>query len=199
MKTLTTPQAKAANTVPSGPQTAIALGKFANQSPYMRGLFSTGIDQLGSQAQTILLTHLQQSQRYRVLDRANTAETQREALLQNKPQTRQGAAFVISGDVTAFGRKEVGDQQLFGLLGRGKTQVAFANVTLHLVDTETQELIHSTQGAGEVSLSEREVLGFGGTAGYDASLNGKVLDLAIREAVDALVTYTDSHAGAATP
>ena len=199
MKTLTAPQAKAASTAPSGPQTAVALGKFANQSPYMRGLFSSGIDQLGLQAQTILLTHLQQSQRYRVLDRTNTQETQREALLQNKTQTLQGAAFVISGDVTAFGRKEVGDQQLFGLLGRGKTQVAFANVTLHIVDTATQEIIHSTQGAGEVSLSEREVLGFGGTAGYDASLNGKVLDLAIREAVDALVAYTDSRAGSATP
>jgi curli biogenesis system outer membrane secretion channel CsgG len=31
------------------------------------------------------------------------------------------------------------------------------------------------------------VLGFGGTADYDSTLNGKVLDLAIREAVDRLV------------
>ena len=30
-------------------------------------------------------------------------------------------------------------------------------------------------------------MGFGGTASYDATLNGKVLDLAIREAVDRLV------------
>jgi curli biogenesis system outer membrane secretion channel CsgG len=36
-------------------------------------------------------------------------------------------------------------------------------------------------------LSNREVLGFGGSAGYDSTLNGKVLDLAIREAVDRLV------------
>ena len=32
-----------------------------------------------------------------------------------------------------------------------------------------------------------EIVGFGGTASYDATLNGKVLDLAIREAVDRLV------------
>jgi len=36
-------------------------------------------------------------------------------------------------------------------------------------------------------LSNREVLGFGGTAGYDSTLNGKVLDLAIREAINRLV------------
>jgi curli biogenesis system outer membrane secretion channel CsgG len=43
------------------------------------------------------------------------------------------------------------------------------------------------QGAGEYALSNREIVGFGGTAGYDSTLNGKVLDLAIREAVDRLV------------
>jgi curli biogenesis system outer membrane secretion channel CsgG len=30
------------------------------------------------------------------------------------------------------------------------------------------------------------VIGFGGTSGYDSTLNGKVLDLAIREALDRL-------------
>jgi len=36
------------------------------------------------------------------------------------------------------------------------------------------------------------VLGFGGTSGYDATLNGKVLDLAIREAVNNLVAGIES-------
>jgi curli biogenesis system outer membrane secretion channel CsgG len=43
-------------------------------------------------------------------------------------------------------------------------------------------------------LSEREILGFGSTASYDATLNGKVLDLAIREAVDRLVAGLDGGA-----
>jgi len=43
------------------------------------------------------------------------------------------------------------------------------------------------QGAGEYSLSNREVIGFGSTSSYDSTLNGKVLDLAIREAVNNLV------------
>ncbi|MNQ99669.1 putative lipoprotein [compost metagenome] len=89
--------------------------------------------------------------------------------------------------MTAFGRKVTGDQQLFGILGRGKEQVAYAKVDLNVVDTTTSEVVYSASGAGEFSLSNREVVGFGGTAGYDSTLNGKVLDLAIREAVDRLV------------
>src|SRR5690606_3749570 len=88
---------------------------------------------------------------------------------------------------TAFGRKVTGDQQLFGILGRSKEQVAYAKVDLNVVDVATSEVVYSTSGAGEYALSNREVIGFGGTAGYDSTLNGKVLDLAIREAVDRLV------------
>ena len=36
------------------------------------------------------------------------------------------------------------------------------------------------------------MIGFGGTASYDSTLNGKVLDLAIREAVNVLVSNIDS-------
>lgn len=96
--------------------------------------------------------------------------------------------------MTEFGRKDVGDKQLFGILGRGKTQIAYAKVNLNIINTNTSEVVFSSQGAGEYSLSEREVIGFGGTAGYDSTLNGKVLDLAIREAVNNLVTGIDSGA-----
>jgi curli biogenesis system outer membrane secretion channel CsgG len=80
------------------------------------------------------------------------------------------------------------------LLGRGSTQIAYAKATLNLVNVETSEVVFSSQGAGQYSLSEREVIGFGGTAGYDSTLNGKVLDLVIREAVQKLVTGIDSGA-----
>jgi len=50
------------------------------------------------------------------------------------------------------------------------------------------------QGAGEYELSNREIIGFGGTAGYDSTLNGKVLGLAIREAVNNLVNGLESGA-----
>lgn len=106
----------------------------------------------------------------------------------------KGADFVVTGDVTEFGRKEVGDHQLFGLLGRGKSQVAYAKVALNIVNISTSEVVFSSQGAGEYALSNREIIGFGGTASYDSTLNGKVLDLAVREAVNKLVAAIDSGA-----
>ena len=178
----------------SGARQPISVGKFDNRSSYMRGLFSDGVDRLGGQAKTILITHLQQSNRFNVLDRDNMEEIRQESAIAQKAQQLRGADFVVTGDVTEFGRKEVGDHQLFGILGRGKTQVAYAKVNLNIVNVRTSEVVFSSQGAGEYSLSNREVIGFGGTASYDSTLNGKVLDLAIREAVNNLVNGIDSGA-----
>ena len=180
-------QVTSAGTSYSGPKNPISVGKFDNRSTFLRGLFSDGVDRLGSQAKTILVTHLQQSNRFVVLDRENMTEIQQEAKLRNKDQKLKGAQFVLTGDVTEFGRKETGDQQLFGILGRGKTQVAYSKVSINVVNVLTSEVIFSVQGAGEYALSNREIIGFGGTASYDSTLNGKVLDLAIREAVNRLV------------
>ena len=178
----------------NGPRTAVSVGKFDNRSSFLRGVFSDNVDRLGGQAQTILVTHLQQSRRFSVLDRTNMTEIKEEAAIQKKVQTLKGADYVMTGDVTEFGRKDVGDKQLFGILGRGRTQIAYAKVNLNIVNTLTSEVVFSSQGAGEFSLSEREVIGFGGTAGYDSTLNGKVLDLAIRDAVNNLVSGIDSGA-----
>ena len=184
----------AASRAYTGARTPISVGKFDNRSSFMRGIFSDGVDRLGSQAKTILITHLQQTNRFNVLERENMSEIKQEAALNKVEQKLKGARFVVTGDVTEFGRKEVGDHQLFGILGRGKQQVAYAKVALNVVDVKTSEVVYSAQGAGEYSLSNREVVGFGSTASYDSTLNGKVLDLAIREAVDNLVGGVESGA-----
>lgn len=178
----------------TGARVPMAVGKFDNRSSYMRGIFSDGVDRLGGQAKTILITHLQQTNRFNVLDRDNMGEIQQEAALKGQAQKLKGADFVVTGDVTEFGRKETGDHQLFGILGRGKTQVAYAKVALNIVNISTSEVVYSTQGAGEYALSNREVIGFGGTASYDSTLNGKVLDLAMREAVNRMVEAIDTGA-----
>jgi len=178
----------------TGARSALAVGKFDNRSSYARGLFSDGVDRLGGQAKTILITHLQQSNRFNVMDRDNLEEAKRETGLTGKTQNIKGADFVVTGDVSEFGRKEVGDHQLFGILGRGKSQIAYAKVTLNIVNAQTSEVVYAAQGAGEYALSNREIIGFGGTASYDSTLNGKVLDLAIREAVNRLVEGIDAGA-----
>lgn len=193
-RSLVAPKTMASTQPSNGVRNPISIGKFDNRSSFLRGIFTDGVDRLGSQAKTILITHLQQTNRFRVLDRENMTETREEAALNKSTQKLTGARFVITGDVTEFGRKEVGDRQLFGILGRGKQQIAYAKVALNVVDVQTSEVVFSSQGAGEYSLSNREVIGFGGTASYDSTLNGKVLDLAIRDSVDALVAGIDSGA-----
>jgi curli biogenesis system outer membrane secretion channel CsgG len=170
------------------------VGKFDNRTNYLRGVFSDGVDRLGGQAKTILVSHLQRSGRFAVMDRENLTEAAQEAAFGAQIRKIQGARYVVTGDVTAFGRKVTGDRQLFGILGRGKEQLAYAKVDLNVVDVSTSEVVYSASGAGEYALSNREVVGFGSTAGYDSTLNGKVLDLAIREAVDALVAAIDQGA-----
>jgi curli biogenesis system outer membrane secretion channel CsgG len=171
----------------AGIRNSIAVGKFDNRSSYLRGIFSDGIDRLGGQAKTILIGHLQETGRFNVMDRDNMEGIAQEAKISGKQQNLQGADFIITGDVVEFGRKETGDQQLFGILGSGKKQTAYSKVTLNIVDIVTSQVVYSVSGAGEYALSNREVIGFGGSAGYDSTLNGKVLDLAVREAVDRLV------------
>jgi len=186
-RALTPETVPSSKTVYQGVKHVLVVGKFQNRSAYMRGIFSDGFDQLGSQAKTILKTHLQQSGRFNVVDRENMDEIALEAKLRGAQQQLQGAQAVLTGDVTEFGRRTTGDTQLFGILGYGKKQVAYTKVALNLVDVKTSRIIYSVQGAGEYELSNREIVGFGSSAGYDATLNGKVLNLAIMEAVNNLV------------
>lgn len=186
-RALTPETVPSSKTIYQGVKHVLVVGKFQNRSAYMRGIFSDGFDQLGSQAKTILKTHLQQSGRFDVVDRENMDEIALEAKLRGAQQQLQGAQVVLTGDVTEFGRRTTGDSQLFGILGYGKKQVAYTKVALNLVDVKTSRIIYSVQGAGEYELSNREIIGFGSTAGYDATLNGKVLNLAIMEAVNNLV------------
>ncbi len=196
-RTLEVAKVASAGTPYNGTRSPISVGKFDNRSNFMRGIFTDGVDRLGSQAKTILITHLQQTGRFNVLDRANIDEIKQEAGYSKATQNIKGASYVITGDITEFGRKETGDKQLFGLLGRGKSQVAYAKVALNVVNVQTSEVVFSSQGAGEYSLDSREIVGFGGTSSYDSTLNGKVLDLAMREAINNLVGGIQS--GAWTP
>lgn len=171
----------------NGPKYTLVVGSFDNRSRYNRGIFSDGNDRLGSQAKTILKSHLQMTNRFKIVDRDNMETLKQESGYKGTQQSIAGADIALTGDVVEFGRKSTGDKQLFGILGSGKQQIAYSKVALNLVDTKTSTILYSTQGAGEYKLSTREVAGFGSNAGYDATLNGKVLNLAITEAINRLV------------
>ncbi|HYC00554.1 MAG TPA: CsgG/HfaB family protein [Candidatus Limnocylindrales bacterium] len=186
-RSLAPPAVASHGTAYSGPRYKLVIGKFQNRSTYMQGIFSDGTDRLGSQAKTALMGHLQQTGRFTLVDRANMDEIAFEADVSGRRQQLTGAEVAVTGDVTEFGRRNTGDVQAFGLLGAGAKQTAYAKVVLNIVDVRTSQVLYSAFGAGEYALSNREIAGFGSTAGYDATLNGKVLDLAIREAVNRLV------------
>ena len=184
---LATPTVAAAYRPYFGPKWRVVLGGFKNESPYMRGLFSDGTDRLGNQTRTILKNHLIQSGRFVVLERENLANLAREAKIGGTEQKLWAGEVLITGAVTEFGRRETGSHALGGLLGRSRTQAAYAKVALSVVDVKTSRSLFATQGAGECSLSQSEFLGFGGSAGYDSTLNGKVLNVAVMEAVRKLI------------
>src|SRR3546814_8718074 len=99
-------QVTSAGTPYQGPRSPISVGKFDNQSSFMRGVFSDGVDRVGNQAKTILVSHLQQSGRFNVLDRTNMGEIGQEAALKGQAQTIKGADYVITGDVSEFRSEE---------------------------------------------------------------------------------------------
>lgn len=192
-RVIQTEQVRASSTAFIGEKAIVSIGKFSNRTNYQSGVFSDGEDRLGNQAKSILASHLHQSNRFSVLDRENITEMRQESGFKSEALDTKGAKYIITGGVTEFGRKNVGDQQFFGLLGKGKSQIAYARVTITVVDVASSSVVFSTDGAGEYQLSSREVVGFGGTAGYDSTLNGKVLDLAIRNAVDSVSSAIDNN------
>lgn len=177
----------AVNTACGMNKPAISVGRFNNQSTFNNGIFSEGEDRLGNQAQTLLIADLTQSGCFTMLERSNMSALAQERKISNSAAQLKGAQYVITGDITEFGRKTTGDHQLFGILGSGKQQVAYAKVNINVVDVKTSQVVYTASGAGEYSLSNREIIGFGGTAGYDSTLNGKVLSLAIRNGVNNLI------------
>ena len=172
---------------PEGPTARVTIGQFVNRSTYMNGIFADGADRLGSQAQQILVTHLSQSPSFLVLDRRNMQALAEEAGYTGTQRKTTGADAVITGAVTEFGRKETGTRSLGGLIHKTKTQTLYAKVSLSVVDVRTSEVRRTYQGAGEYALTNKEVLGVGGYAGYDSTLADKVLNLAIMEAVGSMV------------
>ncbi|XP_003738625.1 uncharacterized protein LOC100905029 [Galendromus occidentalis] len=103
------------------------------------------------------------------------------------------AKTLLETDLQQTNRFDVMDRDNLSQLKK-KTTVAYAKVNLNIVDSVTSQVVFSTQGAGNYELSTNEVVGFGYGSSYDSTLNGKVLDLAIREAVNRLVEAIDTHA-----
>ncbi len=185
--------------LPAGERMTIAVARFTNESIYGSGLFTDASgDRLGKQAADLLARHLLATQRFTVAERQDLGKLRAEAELMglNEEQSRKnllGVEALILGSVAELGRDTTGG---IWLLGKAKTQRARARVVLRLVDPKTGQVFYTEEGAGEATLSASSTLGFGGTAGFDSTLEGKAIDAAIVNMMNNVVKTLDARRGA---
>lgn len=151
-----------------GPKLKIAVTEFSNSTPY-------GQRRLGQNISSILITELSNTNRFIILEREQLDSVMDEARLSMSGLTGDqmeelelvGADYLIIGDVTKFAVSTEGQRSL---ASRSKVQKAEAAVDIRIINSRTGEIILSETGNGSAQKTTREVLGMGGSAGYDEGL-----------------------------
>lgn len=155
----------------------VAIGRFTNETTYGQGFFiDEDNNRIGKQAMDILSSKLFQTGKFIMLERADLGKIEKELAMGGNSTLKNAADYLILGSITEFGRKEVSD---VGVFSRVKKQEANAKVNIRIVDVATGLIIYSEEGKGIAYSEAGSVMGVGDRAGYDSSLNDKVLDVAI--------------------
>ncbi|SHI83509.1 CsgG/HfaB family protein [Halodesulfovibrio aestuarii] len=155
----------------------VAIGRFTNETKYGRSfLLNKNNDRIGKQAVDILSEKLVQTDKFILLERADLEKIQAELSLGDAGQLKNMADYLIVGSITEFGRKETSE---VGVFSRTRKQVAYATVSIRLIDVYTGEIIYSESGSGEAFMEVGSVFGVGGRSSYDSTLNDKAIDAAI--------------------
>ncbi len=158
----------------------VAIARFSNETKYGQGFFyNENDDRLGKQAMDIFSSKLASTDKFIMLERSDLAYLMKEKQIGDVDSLNIPADYLIVGSVTEFGRKTTSD---VGVFSRTKKQTAYARVAVRLVDVKTSRIIYTEEGYGEATSEAETVLGLGETAGYDASLNDKVISAAIIKA-----------------
>lgn len=155
----------------------VAIGRFTNETTYGQSFF---IDQdnnrIGKQAMDILSAKLFETGKFIMLERSDLSEIQKELKIGGSSELKNAADYIIVGSITEFGRKEVSE---VGIFSRNKKQLADAKVHIRIIDVATGQIIYSEEGKGQAYSEAAVTFGVGDKAGYDSTLNDKVLDAAI--------------------
>ena len=155
----------------------VAIARFTNETSYGRSfLVDEDLNPIGKQALDILSKKLLDTDKFILLERADMEQINAELGLANLGELKTAADYLIVGSITAFGRKTDGK---VGFFNRTKSQTAFAKVTIRLIDVQSGMVIYAEEGSGEAYSEQKTTLGLGARAGYDSTLNDKVLDAAI--------------------
>ncbi|MGZ0016897.1 CsgG/HfaB family protein [Yeosuana sp. AK3] len=163
----------------------VAIGRFSNETQYAKGLFyDKDNDPIGKQAQDILATKLASSGKFLLLERQDLDKIVAEMNTTDVDYQKVGADYLIIGSVTEFGRKNIGDVNVFN---RKKSQIVQAGVSIRLVDVSTGQIIYSEEAKGEAETSTKTVMGLGERADYDATLGDKAITVAITKLVENII------------
>jgi curli biogenesis system outer membrane secretion channel CsgG len=161
----------------SGLKRKVAIGRFTNETKYGRSfLLGENNDRIGKQAVDILSEKLVQTEKFILLERADLNKIQAELSLGDAGRLKNMADYLIVGSITEFGRKETSE---VGIFSRSRKQVAFATVSIRLIDVYTGEVIYSESGSGEAFMEVGTMFGLGGRSSYDSTLNDKAIEAAI--------------------
>jgi curli biogenesis system outer membrane secretion channel CsgG len=163
----------------------VAIARFTNETKYGQSFFlDKDQDWIGKQAMDILSARLGATEKFILLERVDIEKINNELKLGNLSSLKIPADYLIIGSVSEFGRKTTGD---VGIFSRTKRQTAYAKVNIRLIDVYTSQIIYSEEGEGEAFSEAGEVLGVGGRAGYDSTLNDKAISAAISKLVSNIV------------
>ncbi|MBI4517620.1 MAG: curli production assembly protein CsgG [Deltaproteobacteria bacterium] len=188
--------AVAAAPLPEAERMQIAIGRFTNESSYGAGLFTDESgDRLGKQASDLLSNHLVETQRFVVVERPDLGRLRAEAKLMGLSEedfrkNLKGVDALILGSIAELGRETTGRSWFFG---RSKQQRARARVVLRLADPRTGEIFYTQEGSGDATIEAASTLGFGGSAGWDSTLDGKAIDAAIVNMLNNVVRTLDAR------
>lgn len=178
-KTVVSKTLQVSDEQPNGLKRKVAIGRFTNETKYGQSFFiDKNNDKIGKQAMDILSSKLFESGKFIMLERADLSKIEDELKIGNAGSLSNAADYVILGSITEFGRKEVSD---VGVFSRVKKQEAFARVHIRIVDVSTGQIIYSEEGKGTAFTEDGTVMGIGGKAGYNSTLNDKAISAAISD------------------
>jgi hypothetical protein len=133
----------------------------------------------------ILSTKLASTGKFILLERQDMDKIMDELKIAgNQGSQKVGADYLIIGSVTEFGRKNVGDVNVFS---RTKTQTVEAAVSIRLVDVSSGQIIYSEEAKGEAETTNKTVIGLGERTDYDATLSDKAISVAISKLVENII------------
>ena len=163
----------------------VAIGRFSNETQYAKSIFyDKDNDPMGKQASDLLSARLAASDKFLLIERQDYDKIVEELNTGNRLSNSIGADYLIIGSITEFGRKTVGKQKLFS---SSKEQIVEATVSIRLVDVATGMIVFSGEAQGQASTEDKQVLGLGSTADYDATLSDKAISAAISKLVENII------------